>query len=197
MDVNAENAAEKPQRKARHREPWPDGCCFKDRKDFEKVIFLDMDGVMNPAFAGNSYITKESAMQLKRIVAETGANVVLSTSWREFPDWAHFLRDFFAVLDIPVIGATPVIHTRDLPDGAGDERPYEIRRWIERFAGSGRFNYVVFDDNDYRAEFPGHGICTCFAGRIGLDKGWADEAIEILNVSGYEVRSSVATGVAE
>ena len=179
------DAAEVTHGKPRHKEPWPNGCCFINRKDFNKVIFLDMDGVMNPAFAGNSYITKGSANALKRIVAETGAKVVLSTSWREFPDWAHFLRDFFAILDIEVIGATPVLHLKDCPEGTQDERPVEIRTWLERFGGdigSGMVNYVVFDDNDYRRDFPNHAVCTCASGRIGLDEEWANDAIAILKV---------------
>lgn len=138
-----------------------------------KVIFLDMDGVLNNAYhLNNRYIEKDKFEQLQRIVKETGAKVVLSTSWREFPDWSNFLHDFFCVAGIDVVGSTPV---RD-----GWRRQDEIREWFK----DNDFPidaFVVLDDIDMSSDFPENMVCTCEAGRIGLDTAFADRAISILN----------------
>jgi len=146
----------------------------------DKVIFLDCDGVLNRAQTGDMrYFTPSCFTAFRRIVAETGAKVVLSTSWREFVDWETMLRDYFGAIGISVIGKTDVIRDAESEDVC-NVRAEEIRRYIESHSDKiGR--YVVLDDIDMREEFPGHCICTCAYHRIGLDEGWADEAIGILN----------------
>ncbi len=137
-----------------------------------KIIFLDMDGVLNSAYLkSNKYIEKDKFELLQIIVRETGAKVVLSTSWREFPDWRAFLTDFFGAVGIEVVGSTPVD-----PEGI---RPNEIMSWLE--ACPDVESYVVLDDNDMTESFNDNMVCTCGPGRIGLDADAADRAIMILN----------------
>jgi len=137
-----------------------------------KVIFLDMDGVLNSAWMTDRmrYIEKEKYLLLKKIVTETGAKVVLSTSWREFPDWKNFLTDFFACWDIEVIGATPILETN---------RSEEIKAWLKDQDSVQSF--VILDDFDMRDAFPNNMVYTVDRGRIGLDEQFAQEAINILN----------------
>ena len=69
------------------------------KREHFKVLFLDIDGVVNnrktrerqgdTKFIG---IKPELADRVRRIIAETGCKVVLSSSWRLFPDskkWAE------------------------------------------------------------------------------------------------------------
>jgi hypothetical protein len=56
------------------------------------VVFLDVDGVLHPLMVefrdgklSDEHLFKEECMRyLKRIVDETGAELVLSSSWRQF-----------------------------------------------------------------------------------------------------------------
>lgn len=138
-----------------------------------KIVFLDMDGVLNSAWFKEPihYIEPDKFNWLKHIISSTQAKVVLSTSWREFRDWKRFLTDFFACVDIEVIDGTPVIK-----DG---EREDEIQSWLNDHTDVESF--VILDDWDMRKRFPDNMVYTVDSGRIGLDEQFAKQAIEILN----------------
>ena len=57
-----------------------------DEKDeYEKVIFLDIDGVLNDEGEEREkgvYIDETRVQRLASIVEQTGAEIVLSSSWR-------------------------------------------------------------------------------------------------------------------
>lgn len=138
-----------------------------------KIIFLDCDGVLNKACLGadKRYFHPDCFRAFQRIVRETGAKVVLSSSWREFPDWYEMLVDFFAVIGIEIVDKVPVL-------GIGT-RESEIDRWMsENLASLGE--WVVIDDWDMSESFPGHFVHTCSPGSIGLTEELADAAIGIL-----------------
>lgn len=112
----------------------------------KKVLFLDIDGVCNnqktrerqgdTKFIG---IKPELAERVRRIVRETDADVVLSSSWRLFPaskEWAeeHVCKFIDQTVDMQngkVWGVT--------------ERGYEIREWLDRHVEVER--YAILDDN--------------------------------------------------
>jgi hypothetical protein len=48
-----------------------------------KIIFLDIDGVLNAGCDDEPFIFSECAQRLNRIIQETGAQVVLSSAWRK------------------------------------------------------------------------------------------------------------------
>ena len=142
--------------------------------DKNKIIFLDCDGVLNQLGGGTGdlrYFTPECFQAFQTIIFSTQAKVVLSTSWREFADWENMLRDWFGAIGIEIIGKTTISKTGD--------RAVEIREYLDEHANEIE-NYVVLDDFDMRADFPGHCVCTCASGRLGLDWEWASEAIDIL-----------------
>ena len=142
--------------------------------DKNKIIFLDCDGVLNRLGGGTGdlrYFTPECFQAFQTIIFSTQAKVVLSTSWREFSDWENMLRDWFGAIGIEIIGKTPISKTGD--------RAVEIRDYLAEHANEIE-NYVVLDDFDLRADFPGHCVCACASDRIGLDLEWAAEAIDIL-----------------
>lgn len=112
-----------------------------------KILFLDIDGVCNHQKTrerqGNTKfigINPLMADRVRRIVSETNCKVVLSSSWRLFPDskaWAEQnVCEFFDV-------------TADLQRGAVwgmVYRGFEIKEWLERHPGTKQ--YAILDDSD-------------------------------------------------
>lgn len=101
-----------------------------------KVIFLDIDGVLNHpgTYADDSQwrdhgdglrvpVAPECMLRLNRLVAETGAKIVISSSWRMFARWQDLgpaLQCHGLVGD--VVGETPdLINDQDW-----------LRRWRAR-----------------------------------------------------------------
>jgi len=121
--------------------------------NFEKVIFLDIDGVINHT-DGKNYIEDDLLRNLATIVDETKAELILTSSWRRyylgwaqraFPieedDFGWFLDNKLASVGLRLAGVTPIIF--DGPEG----RPFEIRRWLSRQAALKRF--VILDDEPF------------------------------------------------
>jgi hypothetical protein len=114
-----------------------------------KVIFLDVDGVLNSRgkWAGcdlanltdsGTRIDPLAVARLKRIVDATDAKIVVSSTWRlnHFDDlriylWLHDgLRN-------RVIGATPDHH--------GQPRGSEIQEWLDSHPGGAVWSFVILD----------------------------------------------------
>lgn len=169
----------------------------------EKVVFLDIDGVLNDDMheLGKPAIDSYMADILAYIICQTDAHIVLSSSWKEA--WARFAengyepqskRDDDLVLlkrlldrnDLVIEGGTPTW-------GSGPAaRPHEIRAWLLTHPNVRSF--VILDDDDFW-EFGwmnAHFVCTQTEnGEIGWP-GWprtdrgltmehARKAIAILN----------------
>lgn len=109
-----------------------------------KVLFLDIDGVCNSrhwAEQGNSmwHGTDPAAVQLvKRIIKETGCKVVLSSTWRLYPEARRVVkRDVCWFIDC----------TKDMQAGAKRgvvERGVEIQEWLDRHPHVTQ--YAILDD---------------------------------------------------
>ena len=52
----------------------------------QRVVFLDVDGVLHPQASGNDLFQAGQMRRLHRIVTSCGAGVCLSSSWRS-SDW--------------------------------------------------------------------------------------------------------------
>ena len=110
-----------------------------------KVIFLDVDGVLNSDeyfdriqnldIEGiESEIDINKVKLLKKAVDTTGAKVVLSSSWR-YTKNALALKKLLADYGIHITDSTPVVeHKRGL----------EIRTWLEN--NNNVENFVILDD---------------------------------------------------
>lgn len=137
-----------------------------------KVIFLDIDGVLNSnQFAkatknkGMLGIDPKALALLHKIIQETQAVVVVSSSWRvttTIPRLNYALR-------LDTTGATPT---------GGYSRGEEIQRWL-KLAGESVSNFVILDDADDMGELSGNLIQTSF--ETGLTDVLADVAISRLN----------------
>lgn len=138
-----------------------------------KVIFLDIDGVLNhcstpPAVprAGESLpipIAPECMACLNRLIAETGAKVVISSSWRKFAGWQDLgpaLVRHGLVADVidetPDLVNDPVWLERWRAREGGPfmyerlERGWEIREWLTTHPEVAEF--VILDDCSDMAE---------------------------------------------
>ena len=129
----------------------------KSSTPFTKVIFLDIDGVLNDDGYNRSkgiYVDPEMVKNLAYIIRNTGADVILSSSWRlgykKFiennyqSDEKEYLQlyELLTAEGITVKGCTP------LSDKSGSAaRPYEIREWLNRFPSI--FSYVILDDDTF------------------------------------------------
>ena len=104
-----------------------------------KVIFLDIDGVLNCKETRNPrkfpYIVDERLLErLLKLRERTGAEVVLSSTWRYDPVGLLAARHF----KIPFTDVIP-----DLP---GEPRHKEIMAWLSAHDDVSR--YAVIDDED-------------------------------------------------
>jgi hypothetical protein len=131
----------------------------------EKLIFLDLDGVLCTwdSQGGDSDkweesydkykfapLNKDCVARLNRFVDETGAKVVISSSWRKgsseaFRQLKSYLEDIYGVKGI-------VGRTTDMPDMIrGDEiHSYLVNNYGSRdpLAPTYEPKYVIFDDDD-------------------------------------------------
>lgn len=104
-----------------------------------KVIFLDIDGVLNCDRTPNPrkfpyVVDRKLLARFKRIVKRTGAKVVLSSTWRYDPA-GLFSAKYHG---IPFIGVTPDMPHRPRRD--------EILAWLKKHPKVSRF--AVIDDDD-------------------------------------------------
>jgi hypothetical protein len=143
-----------------------------------KVIFLDFDGVIT--IPPKWHIRSEKLKWIKKIVDETGAKIVVSSSWR----CTTVEKTKEIILDRPkrcpvsnmlkwfVDNLYDVTHTYRSPRGA------EIKDWLDEHPEVE--NYVIIDDDgDMLDEQLYHFVQTCYEHGIGESE--AIYAIKILN----------------
>ena len=119
------------------------------------VIFLDVDGVLNCRFTkervyGFIFVMDRKVEMLKSLVDETGARIVLSSTWRQGyfdrqqkmqnrnVDLYLALKDKLEEFGLEIMGHTPVI--------AYEQRGAEIDRWLHKWDGEPVESFVILDD---------------------------------------------------
>lgn len=113
-----------------------------------KVIFLDIDGVLNSheydakcALNGGDLMAPDpkAVVRLLGIVQDTGAKIVLTTSWRLDPTMGDYWK-------FPVFDHTPRVQPED---GRHPTRADEIRAWLAAHADypeDDPLAWVILDD---------------------------------------------------
>jgi len=110
-----------------------------------KVLFLDIDGVLNSTrtaiaykrypfnFDGDMHMFDEVAIRLiQKLCEETSAVVCVSSTWR-----GHFTdQEISEGLSIPVVGHTPLLYKN---------RGYEIQEWLDKHPDV--TEWAIVDDN--------------------------------------------------
>lgn len=105
-----------------------------------KVLFLDIDGVVNkkenfnPAIKNNLYpIDSWCAFLVGRIQLQTGCEVVLSSSWRHHPEGVKNVSERI----VKLLDVTPTLDR--------DTRGEEIGAWLEQHPEVEK--YAILDDD--------------------------------------------------
>ena len=153
-----------------------------------KIIFLDFDGVMDTEYydhilseAGKPISDEygllfdpECVKNLKYIIDNTGADIVVSSTWKDLMSYKEIL-DMWEYRGLPgfVTDVTPTL-------SHGHNRGDEIDAWINECPT--KCNYVIIDDieayNFNEHQIPRLLIVNPF---FGLDEYTAERAITILN----------------
>lgn len=157
-----------------------------------KLIFLDVDGVLNYencSASVNGYygVEPEKVSLLKKIVEKTGAKIVLTSTWRreikrgaplEAQDnpFAIELMSKLAAEGLKIYDYTPA-------DNDDYERADQIERLMKEYRHNGQQidSFVVLDDvvfPDFVTLFDDHLVITDY--ETGLTEGDVDVAVEIL-----------------
>ena len=164
----------------------------------KKVIFLDIDGVLNTK-EWHCRMTKDTphdefgfafdpiaVSNLAHIIEETGAVIVISSSWKFHG--VPKLRKMWEIRNLPgtILDITPntvsdeMLLNADLDEmELGVCRGNEIKEWLSRHKDEVS-NYVIIDDfEDLLQEQISHSVITNTL--IGISESDAEKAIRILN----------------
>ena len=155
-----------------------------------KIIFLDIDGVLNssefddhcretygvdPVF--DDILDAEAILTLRYIIDETGAEVVMSSSWREYPEAKERAVTQMKCYGVEVVDSTPILQG---PKEWG-YRNGEILAWLSEHPDV--TNYLILDDIPMdHVEQARRQVLTTM--QKGLLREHADKAIEILKREG-------------
>lgn len=153
------------------------------------LILLDIDGVMVPATSwrpseiltdGFANFSNRSISSLQKIISETGATILLTTSHKSRysnSEWEQIFRTRGII--------TIVDRLEDNADGLN--RKEEILRWFNTTKTSE--NFVILDDdksiNGLPAYIKNKVILT--SATVGLIAEQAESAIKILRAEEYEI----------
>ena len=158
-----------------------------------KIVFLDIDGVLNSMdyfgrtkdCKGYTEINPEKVKLLKEIVDRTGAEIVLSSTWRDLGKRKNepehrmytYLTDTLKEYGMEIIDHTPYI---------GHDRPKEIRAWLDNQQDKD-IQFVSLDDDFQEQKYDEVGIGDCIVRTSfyekygGLRREHVEKAVEILN----------------
>ena len=132
-----------------------------------KIIFLDIDGVLNNYDTLGKGLRWEPSLVkiLNRIIQETKAEIVLSSTWRKIKSLRNIIKND---MKIKYIGKIPSLYKK---------RGIEIQAWLDNNPDVEKF--IILDDDSDMVHLMSHLLQT--DGKYGLTIEIADKAIEILN----------------
>lgn len=146
-----------------------------------KIIFLDVDGVLNSEefarwlwdnhekkYRGYEMLDQKAILNLQDIVFITGAEIVLSSSWRISTTRTKQLKEQLLPYGLTIIDRT-------ISDARGT-RGDEIKEWLSR--NPDVTHYVILDDDFDMIGLEDHFVKTTFA--KGLLPEHAAKAIKML-----------------
>lgn len=123
-----------------------------------RIIFLDIDGVLN-SWASYYKITTEKLQLLNKLIEDTGAKIVISSSWRVgSKDVKDFLDKNFSNRTFRLDNFKDATNREcienifyndniiDLTDTFGPSRGDEIKRWLDNHFDEVE-SYVILDDD--------------------------------------------------
>ena len=140
-----------------------------------KIIFLDVDGVLNRGFDvdPNNEIERKRCLYLAYLVYKTHAKIVVHSSWKYHKDMLNKLKKELRKYGLHIYDITPTIY------GKNSGRANEIKEWMKTHSFD-TTKWVVLDDWDYSNEFGYHMIRTWSDGHYGLCTKYVREALKVL-----------------
>lgn len=136
-----------------------------------KIIFLDVDGVLNnlkrwelPEMVmlgghAGALVDPLACELLVKLVQETGAKIVISSTWRHY-----YMQELelglclkFGLPRRTIIGKTPDFSGRNAPRGA------EILAWLRTAGNHEATGFVILDDDANMDQVSDHLVLTTFA----------------------------------
>jgi hypothetical protein len=159
-----------------------------------KVIFLDIDGVLNVMHSDRddfgAIFHPHLVDNLRRVIIKTCAKIIISSSWRH--SGLQRMKDMWEFRNLPgeVIGVTPDLRCEIEGESFYEklQRGHEIQAVLDRMPEI--TSYVIFDDdNDMLPSQQGNFVsCSCNVNHpdcvdlgYGLTYECANKAIRILN----------------
>lgn len=138
-----------------------------------KVIFLDIDGVLNcrqtiERWDGFIGIDPVLVKNFLRIIDETGAKVVLSSTWRRDQNWRDVMRK--NGLTCKFLGRTNISYV--------PKRGTQIKEWLDECKKT-IDKYVILDDDTDM--LPGQKLFKTDFYNGGLTEEIAEKVIKYLN----------------
>lgn len=160
----------------------------------ERYIFLDIDGVLNTERSYKSFVMagepwrddngpffdKESVDNLRHIIEATGADVVITSTWKH--KGLDAMHRLWTLRNMPgiLLGVTP----ETLSNDSYCSRGMEILKWLVQNApeDSNEYRYVIIDDSQFfLPEQKPFLVKTNSA--IGITQEDAERAISLLGIS--------------
>ncbi len=173
----------------------------------EKIIFLDIDGVLNTGQYHNYLICQnkpsqdkygmlfdpKAVRQLKRIVEATRADIIIDSSWKFLG--LEVMQEMWKQRNLPgkVIGVTDSVATDnwllksnldDIDPTLGHCKGMEIASWLDDNTKND-VNYVILDDEYVclESQIPYFVLTNS---NYGITEDIADKVIAILNFSSFD-----------
>ena len=155
-----------------------------------KIIFLDIDGVLNSEMyewsrgedRADNRIDLSRVRLLKDIVSATDAKIVLSSTWRL--DWdkspelcgedGEYINQCLAQYGLSIIDKTPF-------NSMIDDRRREILTWLSRHRGEVE-SFVILDDINCGWEELDSRVVVTEPYGYGLNEEHVKKAIKLLNI---------------
>lgn len=158
-----------------------------------KVIFLDIDGVLNNDYtkecvAGYTFVDDEKILLLKEIIDQTGAKIVLSSTWRRgweckeqitepTPSDVQDIRLFDALVEkLKEYDIELMSYTEDF-----GLRGEEIDKWLSEWRGELIESFIILDDMGGAQLRPHSRFLVQTGFRDGLMPNHVHKAIKLLN----------------
>lgn len=139
-----------------------------------KVIFLDVDGVLNHGRQIEK-IEDDKIQLLKQIIDKTNARIVLSSDWRLWlgkgDEDVALLQENLKSIGAEIMSKTPYLKC--------DYRGAEIYQWINEWQGEVIDKFVILDDRDDMKPYMNKLVQTSF--NLGLQEKHVKKAIQLLN----------------
>lgn len=143
-----------------------------------KILFLDVDGVLNTHDRGGIYtLTKSKLRLLEHVVRSTDCKIVLSSTWRLFHHAQVKLKRALAYRGITIYSTTTVDIFKN-KQCRGDE----IELWLSTCSDDITAYAIVDDDNDMLPNQQSRFVQT--NGLVGLTSEHCEKLITLLNNQG-------------